>query len=335
MDRLPDDVMRIISTKLFYDDTPIRSVAPARLVCKNWATALLEGVPMLSISNILLPALAGKFTGVRALIWEDCVTSRADETYFPSRIEKLSLLNADIKCNEIASAFPEVKKLVFKNCTISGIHLFAAMTSLTRLVVDTPVHINYSVIGKLSSLTSLSIKDNDLHVLPPGVTRLSRLTNLDLTGCYSIEEARAVAKIPSLRSLDISESILQIEGLPDRLDTLIMHNTCEWPSGLFADNMRRSLTSLDINENDATAELFQVDNRFRPIGTLLALTTLCINSSELKRANVRELKELSALVNLDLSDSGNPYFHDYLHRISIEWDSLHSSKHVIWKDSPA
>ena len=319
-------------------------VAACRLVCRNWAAEFLEAVPELHVSGRLLPSLAGKLSGVRALTWDFWYFDEdSDHGGFfpgPSGIRYLRLGDGRLghgTAEHMSDVFPDVETLVLDRVTFDEASWnFGRMRSLTSLVLLAPKSLWPGYVACLKYLTSLRIKDTELVSLPVEVTSLARLESIDLSGCVRFEcDLEMLEDIVSLTSLDISgcdggdllssfESLasltsLDMSGCPCRVERLpaslkrLVVSDAYLQNGemkLYAESAGLSVTELTIAHDIFTVPI-TLYPEFGHVGSMLALAKLSINSPLFLRSDVNDIGKLRALVFLSLGGCGNSEDDDY------------------------
>ncbi|KAK2384648.1 disease resistance protein (TIR-NBS-LRR class) [Trifolium repens] len=136
---------------------------------------LLAGLEELSFRNCsklkTIPPSIGKLSKLLKLTLAYCVSLEI----FPSSIFKLNLIELNFEGCSVLQTFPEI---------LASTESFSGCCKLTEIPNN---------IGRLSSLTKLSLQGSSIVNLPESMADLSSLESLNLTGCKLLE---CVPKLP-------------------------------------------------------------------------------------------------------------------------------------------
>jgi internalin A len=187
---------------------------------------------------------------------------------------------------------------------------------LTGKVLELPLEI-----GKLTKLTSLNLKFNQLNDLPDSIGKLINLTSLDLSYNYFNDLPESIGKLINLTSLNLS--CIQCNNLPKSIEKLTSLTSLYLRSNQL-NNLPRSiekltsLASLDLSYNQLNnlpelinklnnlTTLYLGDNRLsdlpESIGQLINLTSLDLKSNQLNDLP-ESIGQLINLTSLDLKSN--------------------------------
>ena len=152
--------------------------------------------------------------------------------------------------------------------------------------------------AKLTNLTSLDLRGNNLSELPESVAKLTNLTSLDLELNKLSELPESVGKLTNLTSLDLSRN--NLSELPESVAKLTkltsldleLNKLSELPESVAK---LTNLTSLDLSSNNLS-ELPE------SVGKLTNLTSLDLSSNNLSELP-ESVAKLTNLTSLDLSSN--------------------------------
>jgi hypothetical protein len=208
---LPDEILENIAGKIAMHEC---DVAAARLVCKRWSVAVPSAVKALDVEGEIPDGpLARNMSSLESVTWTYGIYS---PSFAPPRSLKVLELRYAVpsgSLKHLALGFPYIESLVLDRVPLtcrggydlSPLASLASLKSLSLLTgdlsEDNPVK---AILGleKLTSLTSLRLKDDNMKALPQAVFQLTRLESLDLRGCVEFRAPTGLERLPRLTHID-------------------------------------------------------------------------------------------------------------------------------------
>jgi Leucine-rich repeat (LRR) protein len=306
--------------------------AAARLVCRDWASAVPTCVRRLSVKHVFLDSpLTRNMCVLERLTWVDgLMSSREGVPFALPSLRELKLcfsipgaswvFDSSRADNArgfrlLAERFPsleslEVDRVPFgryrgSRCDLSPLAPLP-LRSLTLTYCQTMPKMSIVGLESLTGLTSFSLWDRTLTELPPGVTTLARLESLSFWMCHGLKSLQQLAEMQSLTALLLLDARrLDVATIPPRIRSLAISYADMSMAKLYS-AVGGSLTSLDMDDcKDTNGGLpgfqgFPGIGLFR--GTLKSLTIS--NSRHLSRRDIAEIGALIGLETLDVSMCG-------------------------------
>ena len=229
-----------------------------------------------NIRSFEVPKKASDYSDLKYLTFLESLTiPQGNASLVPiqslEHLTALSIQNATMDSDtlQVILSRTNMKTLTLRNCALTSLNGFEALTNLTHLDVSQNILTDITPLAGLTALEVLTIRNSAVVDLT-ALQNLSALQELDLS-CNSISDVSALSSLTGLKKLNLSNN--QISALR--------------PLGKL-----NNLTNLDLSHNKITTVSY--------LSTCVALEELVISNN-----TISNISSFSSLVNLEELDVSN------------------------------
>lgn len=297
---LPDEVVAALCANL----DASADFAAARLACKPWASSVPRAVETLSVEGAVPDGILSRnLSALRFLTWNSGPAP-------PGSMDR-DLHRFDVSPLAALKSLKSLSIVVDDDIR----RTFVLRVPMQEIVVG---------LETLTNVTSLSLHIENMRILPRAVFQLTQLESLALPGCRCVLSLKELERLPRLTALDLTETMVLQDTIPESIRSLKFHNTPVEEYGVkihdFADGLAASLTSLVITESQVfdqnggnSGRPYTSDRDFQLLATMTSLETLVMRDCVgFGREHVPSLANLRRLRTLDLSGTSDSDYYTLL-----------------------
>ena len=210
-------------------------------------------------------------------------------------LESLKMEASQLKTIDFVRVMPNLTTLSIEDSAITGLDALASCEKLTYLsLVDNSYVEDYSVVGDLESLESLTLKINYGGALP-SFEKLSALRNLDIKYAGDLSPLKDAVNVTYLSMERCSGHGFETIASMKQLTTLIIHDFSSYVDTVEPLLNLPNLTTLDLSDTSIFGNIEDIFN-------IPTLRYLCLNDCQIgldfDKISVNETLQFLALNNI-------------------------------------